>query len=56
VPADLRAALIARGHVLRDNPEIGAATALEFLTRNRIQAVAEPTRRGGGSAGVVWPG
>ncbi|MCF2533065.1 gamma-glutamyltransferase [Yinghuangia soli] len=56
VPAELRAALIARGHVLRENPEIGAATALEFLTRNRIQAVAEPTRRGGGSAGVVWPG
>ncbi|WTW97759.1 gamma-glutamyltransferase [Streptomycetaceae bacterium NBC_01309] len=55
VPAALRAALMARGHVLRDNPEIGAATALEFLPRGRIQAVAEPTRRGGGSAGVVWP-
>lgn len=55
VPAELRAALAARGHVLKDNPEIGAATALEFLPRGRIQAVAEPTRRGGGSAGVVWP-
>ncbi|MDI2128632.1 gamma-glutamyltransferase [Yinghuangia seranimata] len=55
VPADLRAALQARGHVLKDNPEIGAATALEFLPGGRIQAVAEPVRRGGGSAGVVWP-
>ncbi|GAA4960398.1 gamma-glutamyltransferase [Yinghuangia aomiensis] len=55
VPADLRAALLARGHVLKDNPEIGAATALEFLPRGQVRAVAEPTRRGGGSAKVVWP-
>jgi gamma-glutamyltranspeptidase/glutathione hydrolase len=47
--------LTARGHELVLNPEIGAATALEFLDRNRVQAVAEPTRRGGGSALVVRP-
>ncbi|GAA4570429.1 gamma-glutamyltransferase [Planotetraspora kaengkrachanensis] len=33
--------------------EIGAATGLEFLGRGKIQAVAEPARRGGGSALVV---
>ncbi|MGN9783778.1 gamma-glutamyltransferase [Nonomuraea sp. ZG12] len=44
-----------RGHQLVLNPEIGAATALELLDRNRVQAVAEPTRRGGGSALVVRP-
>ncbi|NUU21456.1 MAG: gamma-glutamyltransferase, partial [Streptomycetaceae bacterium] len=55
VPADLRAALTARGHTFKDTPEIGAATALEFLPHGQIQAVAEPTRRGGGSAAVVWP-
>jgi gamma-glutamyltranspeptidase/glutathione hydrolase len=36
-------------------PEIGAATGLEFLPNGRIQAVAEPARRGGGSAMVVHP-
>ena len=36
-----------------DNPEIGAATGIEFLPDGRMQAVAEPTRRGGGSAAVV---
>ncbi|MEU4571723.1 gamma-glutamyltransferase family protein [Nonomuraea sp. NPDC023979] len=45
--------LEARGHDLVLNPEIGAATALEFLGRGRIQAVAEPVRRGGGSAMVA---
>ncbi|RJL30374.1 gamma-glutamyltransferase [Bailinhaonella thermotolerans] len=54
------AALRARGHVIDPFPgppagQIGAATALEFLTRTRVQAVAEPTRRGGGSALVVIP-
>ncbi|MGI5269392.1 gamma-glutamyltransferase [Nonomuraea sp. CA-218870] len=47
--------LEARGHDLVLNPEIGAATALEFVGRDRIQAVAEPSRRGGGSALVVSP-
>ncbi|MYW05848.1 gamma-glutamyltransferase [Streptomyces sp. SID3343] len=56
VPAALRAGLQDRGHVLKDNPEIGAVAALEFLRGGRIQAVAEPTRRGGGAAGVVRPG
>jgi gamma-glutamyltranspeptidase/glutathione hydrolase len=35
--------------------EIGALTAIEFKGRNRFRAVAEPTRRGGGSAMVVRP-
>ncbi|RVX47601.1 gamma-glutamyltranspeptidase/glutathione hydrolase [Nonomuraea polychroma] len=47
--------LTARGHSFVSTPEIGAATALEFLGGGRIQAVAEPTRRGGGSAMVVVP-
>ncbi|GAA0396773.1 gamma-glutamyltranspeptidase [Acrocarpospora corrugata] len=47
------AALQARGHVFAVTPEIGAATGLEFLGRGKVQAVAEPTRRGGGSALVV---
>ncbi|MFI6983287.1 gamma-glutamyltransferase [Embleya sp. NPDC050154] len=55
VPASLRTALEQRGHVLKANPEIGAAAALEFLPGGRVQAVAEPTRRGGGAAGVVRP-
>ena len=36
--------------------EIGAATAIEFGKRGRLTAVAEPTRRGGGSALVVSRG
>ncbi|MEV4562780.1 gamma-glutamyltransferase [Nonomuraea sp. NPDC049419] len=48
-----QAELEAQGHTFAPNPEIGAATALEFLGRGRVQAVAEPTRRGGGSAMVV---
>ncbi|MEV0368918.1 gamma-glutamyltransferase [Streptomyces sp. NPDC050636] len=35
------------------SPEIGAVAALEFLADGRTQAVAEPKRRGGGSAMVV---
>ena len=50
------AALQARGHTFSPTPEIGAATGIEFLARNRVLAVAEPVRRGGGSAGVVQPG
>ncbi|MBT0993527.1 gamma-glutamyltransferase [Cellulomonas sp. DKR-3] len=48
-----RTALQALGHTFVDNPEIGAATAIEFLPDGSLLAVAEPTRRGGGSAGVV---
>jgi gamma-glutamyltranspeptidase/glutathione hydrolase len=35
--------------------EIGALTAIEFRGKRRMVAVAEPTRRGGGSALVVNP-
>ena len=35
------------------SPEIGAVAALEFLPRGKITAVAEPKRRGGGSAMVL---
>ncbi len=35
--------------------EIGALTAIEFRGNRRMVAVAEPTRRGGGSALVVNP-
>lgn len=48
-----RTALQALGHTFVDNPEIGAATAIEFLPHRTLLAVAEPTRRGGGSAAVV---
>ncbi|WP_214109988.1 gamma-glutamyltransferase [Acrocarpospora catenulata] len=48
--------LTAKGHVFAVTSEIGAATALEFLGRGRVQAVAEPVRRGGGSALVVRAG
>jgi gamma-glutamyltranspeptidase/glutathione hydrolase len=35
--------------------ELGAATAIEFGPRQRMTAVAEPVRRGGGAAAVVAP-
>jgi gamma-glutamyltranspeptidase/glutathione hydrolase len=34
-------------------PTIGVAAALEFVGRRRVEAVAEPVRRGGGVAGAV---
>jgi gamma-glutamyltranspeptidase / glutathione hydrolase len=43
------------GHVFVLNPEIGAATGIEFLPDGRTLAAAEPVRRGGGSAAVVTP-
>ncbi len=43
------------GHEFDSMDEIGAATGIEFLPDGRLQAVAEPERRGGGSAGVVRP-
>ncbi len=49
------AALRARGHTFSTTPEIGAATGIEFLGRGSLLAVAEPVRRGGGSAMVVRP-
>jgi gamma-glutamyltranspeptidase/glutathione hydrolase len=50
------AGLIARGHTLTPGAEIGAATAIEFGPHGRMLAVAEPVRRGGGSAAVVRAG
>jgi gamma-glutamyltranspeptidase / glutathione hydrolase len=43
------------GDAFTSAAEIGAVAALEFKRHGLIQAVAEPTRRGGGSAGVVYP-
>ena len=53
-------ALAGRGHLLEPFPGppagvIGAATALEILRPGLVQAVAEPVRRGGGSALVARP-
>jgi gamma-glutamyltranspeptidase/glutathione hydrolase len=51
------AGLMELGHVFAPppNPEIGAATGVEFLPDGQAIAVAEPVRRGGGSAAVVSP-
>ena len=49
------ALLQAYGHQFASTPEIGAATAIEFGPGGLLTAVAEPTRRGGGSAAVVAP-
>ena len=60
------AALTALGHVLvrnpptGGNPDIGAATAIRLHGDGRLDAAAEPVRRGGGAAAVVrdaptWP-
>ncbi|MGH3938053.1 MAG: gamma-glutamyltransferase [Pseudonocardiaceae bacterium] len=47
------AALKELGHQFTTNPEIGAANALEFLGHGKVVVVAEPMRRGGGSAMVI---
>ncbi|MBO3102908.1 gamma-glutamyltransferase [Cellulomonas fengjieae] len=52
-PAFPRADLQALGHTFVDTPEIGAATGIELLPDGSFLAVAEPVRRGGGSAAVV---
>ena len=54
--AEDRVPLEARGHTFSTSAEIGAATGIDFLPDGRQQAVAEPTRRGGGAARVVQPG
>jgi gamma-glutamyltranspeptidase/glutathione hydrolase len=41
------------GQLFTSTPEIGAATGIEVLPDGELQAVAEPTRRGGGAAAVV---
>jgi gamma-glutamyltranspeptidase/glutathione hydrolase len=43
------------GDTFTSENEIGAVAALEFFPHGRIQAVAEPVRRGGGDARVVRP-
>ncbi|WP_229069816.1 gamma-glutamyltransferase [Actinoplanes sp. DH11] len=49
-------ALTALGHTFGpDVAELGAATAIEFTRGGGLIASSEPTRRGGGAAGVVHP-
>ena len=60
IPPRVDYELTALGHTFSLVPgppvgEIGAATGLEFLGHGKIQAVAEPARRGGGSALVLSP-
>ena len=50
-----RLALEALGEKFSSTPEIGAATGIEFLPDGMVLAVAEPVRRGGGSAMVEVP-
>ncbi|GAB3268071.1 gamma-glutamyltransferase [Kineosporia babensis] len=50
---ELGQSLTALGHSLKETPEIGAATGIQFLSGKRLVAAAEPTRRGGGAAAVV---
>jgi gamma-glutamyltranspeptidase/glutathione hydrolase len=57
-PAFDRTLLAVLGHTFADPPapgEIGAVTGIELRRSGRMVAVAEPTRRGGGSAAVVRP-
>jgi gamma-glutamyltranspeptidase/glutathione hydrolase len=49
------AELTALGHTFSSTAEIGSATAIEFRPGFQIVAAAEPVRRGGGAAGVVYP-
>jgi len=49
-------ALAALGHTFAAPAEIGAVTGLEFLGDGRVLAAAEPVRRGGGSARVIFGG
>jgi gamma-glutamyltranspeptidase / glutathione hydrolase len=49
------AALQARGHAFDTVAEIGAATGIAFGPDGEMTAVAEPRRRGVGSAGVLSP-
>ena len=53
--SDVGRSLSRMGHEIDSVDEIGAATALEFGRHGRVQAVAEPERRGGGSAMTVLP-
>ncbi|MBD9721774.1 gamma-glutamyltransferase [Streptomyces sp. ID-01-6.2a] len=51
----LKVRLEAVGHGFRQNPEIGAATAVQRLPNGKWLAAAETVRRGGGAAMVVRP-
>ncbi len=53
--SEARRALEAIGHSFRENPEIGATTAVQRLPDGKWLAAAEKVRRGGGSAMVVRP-
>jgi gamma-glutamyltranspeptidase/glutathione hydrolase len=50
-----RTLLTVLGHSFADTSELGAVTGIDLRRRGRMVAVAEPTRRGGGSAAVVRP-
>jgi gamma-glutamyltranspeptidase/glutathione hydrolase len=54
--AQYGAALTARGQKFNSTAEIGAATGIELLSNGRLEAAAEPVRRGGGAAAVVCAG
>ena len=43
------------GHSFEEIEELGVVAGIEFLSRGRVRAVAEPVRRGGGSAAVEHP-
>ncbi|WP_139981448.1 gamma-glutamyltransferase [Nocardioides litoris] len=47
--------LVPSGDAFTSAAEIGAVTAIEIGRRGRLTVVAEPTRRGGGSARVLRP-
>ena len=51
--SEVRGQLEAMGHEFTESAEIGAATGVQLLPHGRLRAVAEPERRGGGSAMVV---
>ena len=43
------------GHSFEEIEELGTVAGIEFLSGGRVRAVAEPVRRGGGSAAVEHP-
>ncbi len=48
-------ALESLGHSFEEVEELGTVAGIEFLSGGRVRAVAEPVRRGGGSAAVQHP-
>jgi gamma-glutamyltranspeptidase / glutathione hydrolase len=53
--AQYGSALAPFGQTFTSTAEIGAATGIEILPDGRLEAAAEPVRRGGGAAAVVTP-